>query len=210
MSEELPEGADSARFLSRWSARKNAAKQASQENPEQPTDLDTALDVAEANATAPADATDEAVTPATHEERDAPPDLPDIDTLEADSDYSGFLHPEVDKLVRKAALRKLFSMPQFGVRDGLDDYDDDFTVFEPLGDTVTSDMRFHEARKRAEAEERERLAAQTDATEAGTDSDADTSEEETVPSSAAETVQPVDDTAIEGDSASGAEEDNKQ
>ena len=39
------------------------------------------------------------------------------------------------------ALRKLFHLPQFNFRDGLDDYAEDYTNFEPLGDIITADMR---------------------------------------------------------------------
>ncbi|WP_434131650.1 DUF3306 domain-containing protein [Methylocaldum sp. GT1BB] len=39
-------------------------------------------------------------------------------------------------------LRELFRRPEFAVRDGLDDYDGDYTVFEPRGELVTSDMRW--------------------------------------------------------------------
>ncbi len=86
------------------------------------------------------------------------PPLPEVDTLNEDSDYSGFLSPEVDEKLRKLALRKLFHLPQFNIRDGLDDYDEDFRNFEPLGDIVTADMRFQQEREaRLEAE---RLARQ--------------------------------------------------
>ena len=67
--------------------------------------------------------------------------LPDLDTLDGDSDYSAFLTPGVDALLRRRALRKLFHSPKFNVLDGLDDYMGDFTKFEPLGDLVTADMR---------------------------------------------------------------------
>ncbi|WP_143735262.1 DUF3306 domain-containing protein [Methylocaldum sp. 14B] len=40
------------------------------------------------------------------------------------------------------ALRELFRRPEFAVRDGLDDYDGDYTVFEPRGELMTSDMRW--------------------------------------------------------------------
>ncbi len=43
--------------------------------------------------------------------------------------------------LRNLALRKLFRAPVFNIRDGLDEYDDDFTQFEKLGDIVTSDMK---------------------------------------------------------------------
>ena len=62
-------------------------------------------------------------------------------------------------------MRHVFSQPKYNVRDGLDDYDDDYTKFEPLGDTVTSDMKFHAARKERARLESERLAEQQMETE---------------------------------------------
>jgi len=70
-----------------------------------------------------------------------------LETLGADSDYSPFMSEGVSSELRKAALKKLFFSGKFAARDGLDDYDDDFTYFEPLGDTVTSDMKYHARRK---------------------------------------------------------------
>jgi len=81
-------------------------------------------------------------------------------------------------------MRRLFSSPEFNVRDGLDDYDEDYTQFQSLGNTVTAHMRHHEERLRqrdqdkaeqaerdAEAE-RERVTAQ-DEPERTRDDDAD-------------------------------------
>lgn len=92
-------------------------------------------------------------------------DMPPIASLNADSDLSAFFSKGVSAALRKAALRHVFQQPSFNVRDGLNDYDGDFTSFEPLGDTITSDMKFHAARKEkarleAEREEAERLAAE--------------------------------------------------
>jgi hypothetical protein len=52
-----------------------------------------------------------------------------------------FFSPEVSEQLRRVALRKLFHLPQFNIVDGLDDYDDDYTTFEALGEIVTADMR---------------------------------------------------------------------
>lgn len=82
-------------------------------------------------------------------------DMPPVESLTADSDVSAFFNKGVSATLRKAALRFVFQQPKFNVRDGLNDYDGDYTVFEPLGDTITSDMKFHAARK-----ERDRLAAE--------------------------------------------------
>ncbi len=81
-------------------------------------------------------------------------DLPDLDELGEDSDYSMFMAKGVSREKRQAALRKLFHSPKFNVTDGLDDYCEDFTKFEPLGGIVTAEMRHHAerlARKALEA-----------------------------------------------------------
>lgn len=81
-------------------------------------------------------------------------DMPPLESLSADSDYTGFLSPKVSEKLRRAALRRLFHGDEFNIVDGLDEYAEDFTTFEALGDIVTSDMRHMievEARKKAEA-----------------------------------------------------------
>ena len=76
-------------------------------------------------------------------------DMPPLESLDENSDFSGFLSSGVSEGLRRRALRKLFLSAAFNVRDGLDDYDDDFTSFEALGDIVTSDMK-HQAEMEAE------------------------------------------------------------
>jgi len=79
------------------------------------------------------------------EEVEAPPltdaDMPDIESLTEDSDFSGFMSSGVSDELRNLALRKLFRAPVFNIRDGLDEYDEDYTSFEKLGDIVTCDMK---------------------------------------------------------------------
>lgn len=81
-----------------------------------------------------------------------PKALPPIETLTGESDFTGFLSPEVDETLRKAALRKLFHLPDFNITDGLNDYDGDYTVFEPLGNVVPYYLKQWIAREAAEAE----------------------------------------------------------
>ena len=76
-------------------------------------------------------------------------DMPPLASLDENSDYSGFLSSGVSEGLRRRALRKLFLSSVFNIRDGLDDYDEDFTSFEALGDIVTSDMR-HQAEVEAD------------------------------------------------------------
>jgi hypothetical protein len=136
--------------LSRWSRRKQDAAKAP------PVDEPVAIDTAEASLSEPL--SDE-VVPEPAPLTDA--DMPDIDSLAEDSDFTGFMSPGVSDELRNLALRKLFHAPVFNIRDGLDEYDEDYTSFEKLGDIVTCDMKHQievQERKRLEALEQERQA----------------------------------------------------
>ena len=96
------------------------------------------------------ESTEDASEPAVIKERVlTDEDMPPLDSLDENSDYSGFLSSGVSEALRRRALRKLFSSAVFNIPDGLDDYDDDFTSFAALGDIVTSDMK-HQAEMEAE------------------------------------------------------------
>lgn len=131
MSSNTRNKTESESVLSRWSRRKlesgntpDAAGEALAEN------------VSAVNSAPAADAPVDAQKPLT----DA--DMPDIDSLETDADFSGFMSPGVSDELRNLALRKLFRAPVFNIRDGLDEYDEDYTSFEKLGDIVTADMKY--------------------------------------------------------------------
>ncbi|HKJ10288.1 MAG TPA: DUF3306 domain-containing protein [Gammaproteobacteria bacterium] len=64
----------------------------------------------------------------------APP--PALETLSESSDVSAFLGPKVEEKLRRLALRKLFHMPKFNIRDGLDDYDDDYRAIGVVASTL--------------------------------------------------------------------------
>ncbi len=88
-------------------------------------------------------------------------DMPDLDSLSEDASYADFLSPGVSEELRRRALRKLFHSAAFNVRDGLNDYDGDYTQFEKLGDIVTADMK-HRLEMEAEKKRREALEAMDD------------------------------------------------
>ncbi|MDJ0739230.1 MAG: DUF3306 domain-containing protein [Gammaproteobacteria bacterium] len=94
-------------------------------------------------------------------------DMPPLESLDDESDYRGFLSEKVSESLRRAALRKLFHSSAFNVVDGLDEYADDFTTFETLGDIVTADMRHQQEieaqREAARIAERETAQAEADA-----------------------------------------------
>lgn len=114
-------------FLSRWSRRKSEARQPAPPAPEPAA--------GQAPGAAPPGGEPERVL------TDA--DMPPLDSLGPDSDYSPFWSPGVSEELRRVALRKLFGSPQFNIRDGLDDYDDDYTIFEPLRKTVAEALQEH-------------------------------------------------------------------
>ena len=63
-------------------------------------------------------------------------DLPSLESLTADSDFTPFLHTDVPSVLKKAALRKLWkSDPVLANVDGLNDYDEDFARMD-LGKVV--------------------------------------------------------------------------
>lgn len=97
-------------FFNRWSRQKSEA-------PDQPA--------APAVPSAPAT---EAVPAADL----PPPTLEDVAALDYDADFRRFVQPGVDESVRRSAMKKLFTDPQFNVMDGLDIYIGDYNTFEPM------------------------------------------------------------------------------
>jgi hypothetical protein len=102
-------------FLGRWSRRKIEARESPPEDP----------------PPAPPQAAAE----------EGAPQLPAIDDLTLESDFSGFFHPEVDEDLRRSALRKLFSDPHFNVMDGLDTYIDDYSKSEPIPPAMLAGLK---------------------------------------------------------------------
>ncbi|MBB1488568.1 DUF3306 domain-containing protein [Oceanospirillum sediminis] len=68
-------------------------------------------------------------------------DMPDVDSLDGNSDVSGFFSDDVSEVLRKKALKAMFMTPEFNIRDGLEDYDDDFSVMKPLTEKVAAGLR---------------------------------------------------------------------
>ena len=110
--------------LTRWSKRKLAAARA---GTAEPIPSPPALATGEPAAAAPASSP-------------APPELPPVETLTIESDFSAFLQPKVDEPLKRAALRKLFSDPRFNVMDGLDVYIDDYSKSEPIPPELLSQL----------------------------------------------------------------------
>ncbi len=101
-------------FLSRWSKRK----------------LDQ-----DSNAEQPS------LTPAVEEPAETAEQPDQITDTETKQEKPLWQRDDVDEDTRKSALRALFRKPEFNVRDGLNEYDDDFTKFASLGNIVTHEMK---------------------------------------------------------------------
>ncbi len=97
-------------------------------------------------------------------------ELPDIASLDKDSDFSGFLRQGVPEEIRRQALRVLWrSDPVLANLDGLNDYDEDFTVVHTVGDAVRTAYKagkgYLDDEDEAEAEAAEQVGVAEETTE---------------------------------------------
>lgn len=186
LTEQAQETPDTP-FLQRWSARKIQAKSSG----DQAEGVD--------GLTVQSEAAPQTEPEPPVELTDA--DMPPLESIDATTDMSGFFSPKVSAELRRLALHKLFHLPSYNIRDGLDDYDDDYTKFEPLGDIVTSDMKHMQRvaeRKRLEKlAEQEALADRQHTPAPAADQAQIPTEEQT----AAEQEQPEDDRPDKPDNA---------
>jgi hypothetical protein len=127
------------RFVGRWSRLKQEARAPAPDDEPRTASLPVAEDSA-----APAE---EAPTIAAE-------DLPDIDSLDKDSDYTPFMQVGVPEQLKKLALRALWrSDPVLANLDGLNDYDDDYKLAHDVGAELM--RKFREAEKKLSEDEPE-------------------------------------------------------
>jgi hypothetical protein len=110
-------------FLTRWSRRKRTASDDAN-TPDEPASKDPPP----AGGSRPGEDTtpETAMSP---EQAEIVAQLPDIDSLEDGSDFTVFLQDGVPEALRRRALRKLWRLnPVYANLDGLNDYDEDFTL----------------------------------------------------------------------------------
>ena len=123
---------DSPGFLGRWSRRK--------------TDVVQGKPLVEPVVAPPAAKSHLAVAPVMEP---APAEVPaekklltldDVKLLNKDSDFKPFMASEVGPDVRNAAMKKLFADPHFNVMDGLDIYIDDYSISDPIPESMLRQM----------------------------------------------------------------------
>jgi hypothetical protein len=117
-------------FLSRWSQRKLEASREAVARVEVPSVPPVSTAPAPASTTAGVQAPADPVVP----------ELPPIESLSFDSDFTQFMQPKVDESLKRQALRKLFTDPRFNVMDGLDVYIDDYTKFVPMTPEILAQL----------------------------------------------------------------------
>lgn len=78
----------------------------------------------------------------TPEQEEAVRDLPAIESLKKDSDFTPFFAPNVPDFLKRQAFKALWmSSPFFGFRDGLDDYDENYRIIDKLISAADSDYQ---------------------------------------------------------------------
>ena len=119
-------GGKESDFFNRWSDRKTAERdEQSQEQVEIPEQAAVALPSGQEETS--------------DENLPVPDDLPDIKTLDKNSDFSLFMREGTPKKLKRLALRKLFtSDPIFAGLDGLNDYDEDYSMIGMVAEVVST------------------------------------------------------------------------
>lgn len=137
-------------FLSRWSRRKRGLEV---EEPVAPVVVEP--QVAAAPVADPAEEHDP-VDPRTGKRLSelTDEDMPDVESLTAESDVSMFMAKNVSNALRMRALNKIFMSPQFNVYCLCAEYAEDYTNFTPLGDIVPHDLKSAIAREAGKLYER--------------------------------------------------------
>jgi hypothetical protein len=89
-------------------------------------------------------------------------DMPPIESLSEESDFTQFFSSGVSEELRNLALRSLFKLPQFNIRDGLNDYDEDFSKIPVLAKEVAAKLRswLHEKQDELTDELKEELMSE--------------------------------------------------
>ena len=126
-------------FLGRWARRKNNALQGKPlDEPAAPVN----------NLPVPASPVSSVLATAKPEPETAPQEsapekllsLDDVKLLTQESDFRPFMAGNVGSDVRNAAMKKLFTDPHYNVMDGLDIYISDYSIADPIPESMLRQM----------------------------------------------------------------------
>ena len=129
-------------FLGRWARRKTDALQGKPlDEPVVPTKTAPgATLVASPTALAPDPAKVSAPATLPAEPPEKLLSLDDVKALTQDSDFKPFMARNVGTDVRNAAMKKLFTDPHYNVMDGLDIYISDYSIADPIPESMLRQM----------------------------------------------------------------------
>ncbi|WP_102305985.1 DUF3306 domain-containing protein [Vibrio cyclitrophicus] len=133
-------------FFSRWSQRKlDESTDESQETEQtlEKTESSSEISSGQSNASSKIEQVDTEASTETTLSSAGAEEATDVQGLAPEEDVSvaQLLVSEASESVKKAALRKLFLSEEFNVRDGLDDYDDDYSNLKSLSEGVAETLR---------------------------------------------------------------------
>ncbi|MBE8606010.1 DUF3306 domain-containing protein [Vibrio cyclitrophicus] len=133
-------------FFSRWSQRKlDESTDESQETEQtlEITESSSEISSGQSNASSEIEQVDTEASTETTLSSAGAEEATDVQGLAPEEDVSvaQLLVSEASESVKKAALRKLFLSEEFNVRDGLDDYDDDYSNLKSLSEGVAETLR---------------------------------------------------------------------
>lgn len=140
-------------FLNRWSQRKLERTSGQQDEEQLTNDPELILEDSHPQAVQVEDS-----TPAVDTESDPSSKVENTEEMS----IASLLVSEASESVKKAALRKLFLSEEFNVRDGLDDYDDDYSNLKSLSEGVADTLRDWIKDKSEEEQVQERHAIQAE------------------------------------------------
>ncbi len=72
------------------------------------------------------------------------------------------LSDEAVEQIRQAAFETIFKQARFNMRDGLNEYDEDYTTFNDLGDWIPTEMQRAMARLEAQTNDQDTALATTE------------------------------------------------
>jgi hypothetical protein len=108
------------------------------------------------------------------------PELPSIDKLTSESDFSGFMHPKVEDALRRVALKKLFAGdPHFNLPDPFEPFSGDWTVAAAIPDEMLRTL--NQTRTLLFSDEEKQELAKQEAAAAAAQEQAAAADQEPVP-----------------------------
>lgn len=124
-------------FISRWSRRKLEEREGKpvEEPPAAATPPAPAVGAAEAITPTPVIAEPRPL-PEPVSKKPPGPTMEDVGTLTFESDFKRFVAPGVAPDVKNAAVKKLFADPRYNVRDMMDVYADDYSLPDPIPESM--------------------------------------------------------------------------